>query len=67
MIMLRPGWIPFGGDRRRGRPATRWEDELVKFAAPRGQKWEECALDRMLWQSLEADFLEFGADDGGTA
>ena len=60
-------WIPLGGDRRRGRPATRWEDELEKFAAARGQKWEECALDRTLWESLEADFLEFVADGEDSA
>ena len=60
-------WMALGGGRKRGRPATRWEDELEKFAAARGQKWEECALDLILWESSEADFLEFGVEDGGSA
>ena len=25
-------WIPYGGERRRGRPATRWEDSLEAYA-----------------------------------
>ena len=25
-------WIPHGGERSRGRPATRWEDELEDFS-----------------------------------
>ena len=49
------------------RSATRWEDELEKFASARGQKWEKCALDRELWESLEEAFLQFGADQGDPA
>ena len=53
-------WIPVGGERSRGRPATRWEDELKEFAKSLGKKWEDCAADRGLWGSLEASFVEFG-------
>ena len=53
-------WIPVGGERSRGRPATRWEDELKEFATSIGKKWEDCAADRGLWGSLEASVVEFG-------
>ena len=53
-------WIPHGGERRRGRPATRWEDELEQFAKSQGLKWETCALDRNLWAALEEKFIIHG-------
>ena len=33
------------GERRRGRPATRWEDALESFARRKGQRWEMWAED----------------------
>ena len=52
-------WLPHGGERRRGRPATRWEDVLKAFAASRGAKWETWAADRSVWDTLEQDFVEW--------
>ena len=51
-------WIPHGGERRRGRPATRWEDELEDFFKARGMRWEDCAEDRDAWWRLEQSFAQ---------
>ena len=51
--------VPRGGKRRRGRPATRWEDVLVAFARSKGQKWETWASDRDIWAELEEEFVIF--------
>ena len=55
-------WVPCKGERRRGRPATRWEDDLVAFAAARGAKWEVWATDRGIWDDLEEQFVDWVAD-----
>ena len=52
-------WIPIKGERARGRPATRWEDDLTKFAASRDAKWEVWAKDRGMWDYLEAEYVEW--------
>ena len=52
-------WIPHGGERRRGRPATRWGDDLEAFAKSQGAKWEDCAKDKELWQDLEPKFRSY--------
>ena len=52
--------IPQGGDRRRGRPATRWEDALETFANRSGFRWENEALDQIDWKRWEATFVETG-------
>ena len=49
-------WIPHGGEREPGRPATRWEDPLDSFAKSRGFKWQEVARDRRAWDSWTAAF-----------
>ena len=51
-------WLPHGGERSRGRPATRWEDELEVFFKTRGMRWEDCAQDRGAWGQLEQIFVE---------
>ena len=51
-------WLPHGGERSRGRPATRWEDELEDFFKARGMRWEDCAQDREAWGQLEQSFAE---------
>ena len=53
-------WEPKGGSRRVGRPLARWEDSLDSFAQARGINWKRIAVDRILWSSLEADFVAFG-------
>ena len=52
-------WIPDGARRRRGRPATRWEDDLEAFAQHHGFKWETCARDRDAWESWESKFVDW--------
>ena len=54
-------WIPHGGERARGRPATRWEDALDSFAKTKGFKWQDAARDRRAWDSWEPAFV--GGDD----
>ena len=51
-------WIPHGGERRPGRPATRWEDSLDSFAKSSGFKWQELARDRDAWDNLESVFVD---------
>lgn len=54
-------WIPHGGERRRGRPATRWEDALEAYAAENGGKWEVWAENNDVWKTWEKGFIERGA------
>jgi hypothetical protein len=51
-------WTP-DGSRRSGRPAKRWEDELVAFAETHldGVSWASVAQDRGAWKQLEEDFV----------
>ena len=53
-------WLPNGGQRRRGRPTTRWEDALESFAKRSGFRWEKEALDQNDWKRWEATFVETG-------
>ena len=53
-------WIPHGGERRRGRPATRWEDALEKYAAENGARWEDWAGDNDVWKLWGKGFIEGG-------
>ena len=46
-------WIPYGGERRRGRPATRWEDSLEAYAREYASKWEVLAQARDIWSAWE--------------
>ena len=47
-------WTPNGGiGRSRGRPCTRWSDDLEKYA---GGAWTQSALDESLWASAEHGF-----------
>ena len=53
-------WEPFRqGSRPVGRPATRWEDSVVKFAHSRGFNWHQTAEDHDKWKGLEDDFVRF--------
>jgi hypothetical protein len=45
-------WRPCGG-RDRGRPRTRWADEIVRLA---GDGWAQAATDQTLWKLLEDGF-----------
>ena len=53
-------WLPLGGQRRPGRPTTRWEDALETFANRLGFRWENEALDQKDWKRWEATFVETG-------
>ena len=47
-------WTPNGGiGRDRGRPHTRWSDDLTKFAGD----WAQAALDAPLWASSEEGYV----------
>ena len=58
-------WIPRGGERRRGRPATRWEDALEDYARGEGLRWESWAKeseeDRYAWMRREEGFIKRAA------
>ncbi|GBP62736.1 hypothetical protein EVAR_56254_1 [Eumeta japonica] len=45
------------GQRSRGRPPTRWEDDLRQIASP---NWTDIARDRDVWASLEEAFTNQG-------
>ena len=52
-------WTP-AGYRNRGRPVTRWADELCDFVAKvygDGADWRAIAQDRATWNALEEDFV----------
>ena len=49
-------WEPVKGARRPGRPMTRWEDPLVRFAQEKGFSWRELAKNRSDWDQEEAEF-----------
>ncbi|CAH2234106.1 jg1185 [Pararge aegeria aegeria] len=46
------------GKRYRGRPCTRWDDDIKKIAGP---QWIQIAQDRERWQVLEEAFTEEGS------
>lgn len=46
-------WDPIHKKRRRGRPAMRWDDDIVKVA---GKTWSRAARDREKWIELEEAF-----------
>ena len=50
-------WVPVRGQRGAGRPVTRWEDPIAKYAKAKGFNWRECALDRDGWANLEKEFV----------
>ena len=50
-------WIPYNGELRRGRPATRWDDDLKAFADFKGTKWTDLAKNRDMWGALEQEFM----------
>ena len=58
-------WVPHGGERRRGRPATRWEDALEASAQEHGQKWETWAEDNNAWRTGEVGFAKKAKVRGG--
>ena len=47
-------WIPRGNKRPRGRPRTRWCDDLIQYVGP---TWSHIARDRKLWQACREGFL----------
>ena len=53
-------WEPVSGKRSVGRPETRWEDSLVRFAKGRGRNWRELAKNRDDWSGLEEQFVQQG-------
>ena len=54
------GWEPLGkGSRSVGRPVTRWEDSILKFAAKQGFTWRRLAQERDEWHAREEEFAVF--------
>ncbi len=49
-------WEPVGGRRHWGRPVTRWEDPIQRYASSKGFNWKQRAKDRGDWDSLEDEF-----------
>ena len=50
------GWKPDSGlGRDRGRPVTRWSDDIEALA---GGSWAEAAQDHKLWALLERGFVD---------
>ena len=50
-------WQPRDGNRSKGRPATRWRDEIRSFA---GKNWERLTENRKNWKALgEAYILQW--------
>ena len=61
-----PPWLnksPNASRSRARRPLARWEDRLVEFAKTTGEDWRRLAEDRILWSSLEADYVAFKNQD----
>ena len=48
-------WIPLEGKRKRARPKTRWEDEIVQVE---GVTWARVAQDRKRWKYHEEAFIQ---------
>ena len=48
-------WIPENGFRSRGRPRTRWHDEIKEFA---GDDWSNQAQDREKWKKMGLSFVQ---------
>ena len=48
---------------RNGNSEQQCEDSLVEFAKAKGQDWRKLAEDRVLWSSLEADYVAFKNQD----
>ena len=58
-------WEPLRlGYRHAGRPVTRWEDSLNKFASSQGFKWTELARDREQWKMQEGEFIKVQVQAG---
>ena len=49
-------WEPVGGQRHWGRPVTRWEDSILRYAAEKKFDWKEYAKERGDWESQEDEF-----------
>lgn len=48
-------WIPRSDRRRRGRPATRWDDDIRKSI---GTTWRRAAQDRFAWSQRKKAFAQ---------
>lgn len=42
-------WRGRAGIRKRGRPSTRWENDIIKTG---GKNWKTTAIDKETWKSL---------------
>ena len=51
--------IPEHGFRNRGRPRTRWHDEIKRFA---GDDWSIQAQDREKWKKMGLSFVQQWTD-----
>ena len=54
-------WLPLNEKRKRGRPKTRWVDEIEMMY---GVTWMRTARDRTLWKNHEEAFIQQWIDNG---
>jgi len=52
-------WIPYGQTRKKGRPATRWVDEIVNRVGP---QWMSVAQNRMRWKRVSETHASWWAN-----
>ena len=57
-------WVPHTCFRSRGRPATRWEDEIRTIF---GSSWKQKTKDRATWRGLVKAHAQKWATEGGVA
>ena len=57
-------WIPHTGKRNRGRPRTRWSDEINREL---GTTWKVQAKNRQAWKSLVSAYAQKWAAEGVTS
>ncbi len=50
---------PVRGGRSVGRPDTRWEDSIARFASKVTTEWQKLAQDKNSWDELEGELVKF--------
>jgi Reverse transcriptase (RNA-dependent DNA polymerase) len=54
-------WQVYQGKRQRGRPKTRWMDEIIKYA---GRQWMTKAQNRLEWRNIGEAFVQQWTENG---
>ena len=58
-------WVPITGERRRGRPAKRWDDDLNEFPGSKMSRWDVWAQNRAMWDALEDEYVAWSSENVG--